>query len=123
LQQVVLNLLLNAMEAIKEAGPDPSHEIHMKTERRDPNLIAVSFQDTGTGLPAGDLEKIFEPFWTSKAQGLGLGLSVSRSIISAHGGKLWAQSNAGRGVTFLFTLPVYQEAHEEPHGDHGLRGG
>jgi hypothetical protein len=116
------SLLLNAMEAMKQAAT-ASPEIHLKTGQRSPDYITVSLKDNGKGLPADELEKIFEPFWTSKAEGLGLGLSISRSIISAHGGRLWAQANADKGVTFLFTLPHNQGESDEPHTGHGLRSG
>ena len=114
LQQVVLNLFLNAMEAMKPAGT-ALPEIHLKTEQDSPDFITVSLQDNGKGLSSEELERIFEPFWTSKAEGLGLGLSISRSIISAHGGRLWARPNSDKGVTFLFTLPLYQGESDEPH--------
>ncbi len=107
MQQVVLNLLLNAMEAMEQTEVGP-REIHLKTEQENPDAITVSLKDTGRGLTDEELEKIFEPFWTSKAEGLGLGLSICRSIISAHGGRLWATANADRGATLLFTLPLSQ---------------
>jgi PAS domain S-box-containing protein len=122
LQQVVLNLLLNAMEALKQSAT-AAPEIHLRTEQGSPDYITVSLKDNGTGLSADELEKIFEPFWTSKAEGLGLGLSISRSIISAHGGRLWATPNSDTGVTFLFTLPHYQGESDEPLTGHGLRSG
>ena len=121
-QQVILNLLLNAMEAMQGAETD-SREIHLKTEQESPDFITASLQDTGKGLSSDELERIFEPFCTSKAEGLGLGLSISRSIISGHGGRLWAKPNSDHGATFLFTLPVYQEDSDEPHGGHSLRRG
>ena len=122
LQQVVLNLLLNAMEAMKQAATS-SPEMHLNTEQGSPDHITVSLKDNGKGLPVDEPEKIFEPFWTSKTEGLGLGLSISRSIISAHGGRLWARPNSDRGVTFLFTLPHYQGESDEPVTGHGLRSG
>jgi PAS domain S-box-containing protein len=122
LQQVVLNLLLNAMEALKQSAT-AAPEIHLRTEQGSQDYITVSLKDNGTGLSADELEKIFEPFWTSKAEGLGLGLSISRSIISAHGGRLWATPNSDTGVTFLFTLPHYQGESDEPLTGHGLRSG
>ena len=106
LQQVVLNLLLNAIDALNQEGT-ALLEIHLKSEQYSPDSIMVSLKDNGKGLAADEAEKIFEPFWTGKAEGLGLGLSISRSIISAHGGSLWARANADRGATFLFTLPCY----------------
>ncbi|MFZ2089566.1 MAG: ATP-binding protein, partial [Desulfobaccales bacterium] len=120
LQQVVLNLLLNAMEAMKPAAKT-APEIHLKTGQESPDQITVSLKDNGKGLSSEELEKIFEPFWTSKAEGLGLGLSISRSIISAHNGKMWARPNADRGVTFLFTLPLYQGDGDEPQTSNGSR--
>jgi PAS domain S-box-containing protein len=120
LQQVILNLLLNALEAIKQAAT-AAPEIHLKTGQESPDFITVSLKDNGKGLPAEELERIFEPFWTGKAEGLGLGLSISRSIILAHGGRLWAKANADRGATFLFTLPLYQGESNEPYTDDGLR--
>ena len=122
MQQVILNLLLNAMEAMQGAETD-SREIRLKTEQESADLITASLQDTGKGLSSDELEGIFEPFCTSKAEGLGLGLSISRSIISGHGGRLWAKPNSDHGATFLFTLPVYQEDSDEPHGSHSLRRG
>ena len=122
LQQVVINLLLNAMEALKQSAT-VSPQIHLKTWEGGPNQITVSLKDNGKGLPADELEKIFEPFWTTKAEGLGLGLSISRSIISAHGGRLWATHNSDKGVTFLLILPHNQGESDELHTGHGLRSG
>jgi two-component system sensor kinase FixL len=68
-------------------------------------MVEVSVSDRGTGLTSDKLDKIFQPFFTTKKEGLGMGLSISRAIIEAHGGKLWAENNAGRGATFYFTLP------------------
>jgi C4-dicarboxylate-specific signal transduction histidine kinase len=120
LQQVVLNLLLNAMEAMKQPAKT-SPEIHLKTGQEGPDQITVSLKDNGKGLSSEELAKIFDPFWTSKAEGLGLGLTISRSIISAHNGKMWARPNADRGVTFLFTLPLYQGDGDEPQTSYGSR--
>ena len=81
----------------------------MSTELADGAGVRFSVSDSGSGLPAGELEQVFEPFFSSKTNGLGLGLSVCRSIITAHGGKLWAINNPERGATFHFTLPVSSE--------------
>jgi two-component system sensor kinase FixL len=70
------------------------------------NLIRVALSDSGTGLSGDKLDKIFEPFYTTKREGLGMGLSICRSIIEAHGGRLWAENNPDRGATFSFTVPV-----------------
>jgi signal transduction histidine kinase len=107
LQQVVLNMLLNSLEAMQEAGPGP--EIHLTTALENTDHIVVSVRDNGKGLQPEEVEKIFEPFYSKKTEGMGLGLSISRSIIAAHGGKLWASQNLERGATLTFTLPRYQE--------------
>jgi PAS domain S-box-containing protein len=105
LQQVVLNLLLNAFDAMKEC-PVSEREVKLEMELYGANLIRVAVSDSGTGLSGDKLDKIFEPFYTTKREGLGMGLSISRSIIEAHGGRLWAENNPNRGATFYFTVPV-----------------
>jgi PAS domain S-box-containing protein len=108
LQQVMLNLLLNAFDAVKEL-PASEREVTVHAER-DGDTVRVRVNDRGAGLSPENLEKLFTPFFTSKRDGMGLGLSISRSIIEAHGGKLTAANNAFRGATFEFALPV----HEQP---------
>ena len=105
LQQVMLNILLNAFDAM-EACPAGERELRVRVRRQDDraNLVAVS--DCGTGLSAADLDRIFQPFYTTKHEGLGMGLSICRSIVEAHGGRLWAENNPDRGATFYFTLPA-----------------
>jgi PAS domain S-box-containing protein len=104
LQQVLMNLMLNAIEAMKEMATPGKLTI---TTRQDENRqILVSVSDTGMGLPPEQTERIFNTFFTSKSQGTGMGLPISRSIIESHGGRLWATSNSGPGATFRFTLPV-----------------
>jgi two-component system sensor kinase FixL len=105
LQQVVLNLLLNAFDAMKDS-PANDREVRVRAERWDQNLIQVAVIDRGTGLTGDKLDKIFKPFYTTKGDGLGMGLSICRSIIEAHGGRLWAQNNGQRGATFYFTVGV-----------------
>jgi PAS domain S-box-containing protein len=108
LQQVLLNLLMNACDAMNDnAAAD--RQIIVSTELSDSAHVRFSVSDCGLGLRAGELEKVFEPFVSSKANGLGLGLSVCRSIITAHDGKLWAANNPEKGVTFHFTLPVSEK--------------
>ena len=102
LQQVLMNLMLNGIEAMHEGG-----ELTVGT-RREAGQVRVTVSDTGAGLPAEKLEEIFTPFYTTKAEGTGMGLAISRSIIEAHGGKLWAANNDGRGASFHFTLPVLE---------------
>jgi signal transduction histidine kinase len=101
LQQVLMNLMLNAIEAMK----DSSGELTIKSEMDPDGQLLISVCDTGVGLPAEKMDQIFNPFFTTKAQGSGMGLAISRSIIEAHGGRLWACVNDGRGATFHFTLP------------------
>ena len=102
LQQVLMNLMLNAIEAMK----DTAGALTMKSEQRQDGQLLISVSDTGVGLPAKKTDQIFNTFFTTKAQGSGMGLAISRSIIESHGGRLWASANAGRGATFQFTLPA-----------------
>jgi PAS domain S-box-containing protein len=101
LQQVLMNLMLNGIEAMQSEGG----ELGVASQRTDDGQLLVSVRDTGIGFPGNDLERIFEAFFTTKPQGTGMGLSISRRIIESHGGRLWASANAGRGATFQFTLP------------------
>jgi signal transduction histidine kinase len=105
IQQVLLNLLVNGVEAIK-AATDGTAQISVETGEYEENYILVAVKDSGVGLEPGSLDRIFEAFYTTKEEGMGMGLSISRSIIEAHGGRLWAIPNNGNGMTFQFTLPV-----------------
>jgi two-component system sensor kinase FixL len=105
LQQVVLNLLLNAMEAMSERE-DSERLVVLRTERADSCTVRVSVQDTGTGLPEGRKDLVFEPFYTTKPAGVGMGLAIVRSIVEAHGGAIWATNNSTLGATFHFTVPL-----------------
>jgi len=102
LQQVVLNLIVNAVEAMGTVADGP-REMLIRSARAGLDVL-VTVQDSGPGLPAEDPERIFESFYTTKPNGLGMGLSISRSIIEAHGGRLWASANAPRGAVFQFTV-------------------
>ena len=102
LQQVLMNLMLNAIEAMKEIGG----VLTVKTGQDEGGQVLISLSDTGVGLPAGRGDEIFDAFFTTKLQGSGMGLAISRSIVESHGGRLWATSNDGRGATFHFTLPT-----------------
>ena len=102
LQQVLLNLVINACEAM--AGVPGTPLVHIRARCADGAGVEVSVSDRGGGIPPGDLERIFEPFVTTKEHGTGLGLSICRTIIAAHGGRLWAE-NDGAGATFRFTVP------------------
>jgi PAS domain S-box-containing protein len=101
LQQVFMNLMLNAIEAMRDEGG----ELTVKSQRQDRQLL-FSVSDTGVGLPKEKMEQIFSAFFTTKPQGSGMGLAISRSIVESHGGLLWASSNSGTGATFHFTLPI-----------------
>jgi PAS domain S-box-containing protein len=102
LQQVLMNLMLNGIEAMKETGG----VLTLKTGLDERGHVLISVSDTGVGLPAGKAEEIFNAFFTTKSQGSGMGLAISRSIVESHGGRLWATSHDGRGATFHFTLPT-----------------
>jgi two-component system sensor kinase FixL len=104
LQQVILNLISNSFDAI-ESSFDP-REILIRTSRKDTHTIMVAVKDSGCGIPIQNIPKIFTHFFTSKPDGLGMGLSISRSIIEAHGGRLDVKNNSDRGTTFYFTIPV-----------------
>jgi signal transduction histidine kinase len=104
LQQVAMNLIVNSIEAMK--GIDGIRELVIKSERSDDGQILVSISDTGTGFPPQLAEQIFDPFFTTKSQGTGMGLRISRSIIEAHAGRIWAVASPGRGATFHLTLPA-----------------
>lgn len=104
LQQVLLNLISNSFDAL-ESGQG-AHEILIRTSRKDEDTIIVAIKDSGCGIPAQNMPKLFTHFFTSKPDGLGMGLSISRSIIEAHGGRLDAENNADRGATFYFTIPI-----------------
>ncbi len=102
LQQVLMNLMLNGIEAMKETGG----VLTVKTRRGESGQVQISVSDTGVGLPAGKADEIFNTFFTTKPQGTGMGLAISRSIVESHGGRLWATSHNGRGATFHFTVPT-----------------
>jgi PAS domain S-box-containing protein len=105
LQQVILNLLINGIEAMS-AIEDRSRELLIRSCRHEPGGTLVTVRDVGIGLDPQQAERIFDSFYTTKPKGMGLGLSISRSIIEAHGGRLWASPNTGYGTTFQFTLPA-----------------
>jgi signal transduction histidine kinase len=100
-QQVLLNLMLNGIEAMKDAPG----ELVITSQRTDDGQLLISVSDSGVGIPAEQTERIFEAFFTTKPRGTGMGLSVSRTIVESHGGRVWASANTTRGATFQFTLP------------------
>ena len=106
LQQVMLNLMMNAIEAMTQVtGP---RELLISSGADDSKGVVVVVRDSGPGLDSKSLERLFEPFYTTKPQGMGMGLAISRSIIEAHDGRLWATTNEDRGATFHFTLPIVE---------------
>lgn len=106
IQQVVLNLMRNAIEAMESA---PRRELTISTSRADDNMIEVNVSDTGPGVTSEVEATLFQPFMSTKPQGMGVGLSISRTIIEAHGGRIWVTPNPGGGAAFRFTLPVAPE--------------
>jgi PAS domain S-box-containing protein len=110
LQQVLLNLMLNGIEAMSESGG----ELMVKSQVGEDGQLLISISDTGVGLPAEEPDQIFNAFFTTKPQGSGMGLAISRSIVESHGGRLWATANSGRGATFHFTLPTAAKVMEMP---------
>ena len=105
LQQVVLNLILNAVEAMSSAE-EGARELSISTELSQTNGLLVAISDSGPGIDPEHLDRVFAPFYTTKTSGIGMGLSICRSIIDAHGGRLWAEANRPRGAIFQFTLPA-----------------
>jgi PAS domain S-box-containing protein len=122
LQQVLANLMLNAIQAMK--GISVAAELAIKSQRDGNGNLLVSVSDTGAGLASEQADEIFRAFYTTKPEGTGMGLTISRSIIESHGGRLWATANSGTGTTFHFTLPNQVEAgsadRRECHTDHEL---
>jgi C4-dicarboxylate-specific signal transduction histidine kinase len=110
LQQVMMNLMTNSIDAMKEV--DGARELTIKSQRADNDQVLVSVNDTGVGLPPRQADQIFNAFFTTKANGTGMGLRVCRSIVESHGGRLWAAENSPRGASFHFTLPTKIAAKE-----------
>jgi PAS domain S-box-containing protein len=110
LQQVCMNLMLNGIEAMKDAGGT----LTIKSELDRNGRALISITDTGVGLPTDNVDQIFEAFFTTKSNGSGMGLAISRSIIESHGGRLWATRNSGSGATFHFSLPIRGEELKAP---------
>jgi PAS domain S-box-containing protein len=108
LQQVLMNLIMNSIEAMKDV--DGTRELVIKSQRGENEEVLVSVSDTGVGLPPHQADQIFNAFFSTKPHGTGMGLSISRSIVESHGGRLWAAGNSPRGARFCLTLPVKVEA-------------
>jgi C4-dicarboxylate-specific signal transduction histidine kinase len=109
LQQVILNLIINAVEAMSSMS-DGARELLISSGKADSGGVLVSVRDSGPGLAAAGLDRLFDPFYTTKPSGLGLGLSICHSIIEAHGGRLWAKANVPRGAILEFALPAQPDA-------------
>jgi signal transduction histidine kinase len=105
LPQVILNLMLNGIESMSEVTTRP-RRLMIRSMTREEDEICVSIEDCGIGVSAENLPRLFEPFFTTRSQGIGMGLAISRSIVEAHGGRLWAESTVNQGSVFQFTLPV-----------------
>jgi signal transduction histidine kinase len=119
-QQVLINLMLNGIEAMKGAAG----ELVIRSQATERGQLLISVRDSGMGIPAGQADRIFEAFFTTKPNGTGMGLAISRTIVESHGGRLWATCNSGGGATFCFTLPAPIKAqplrakvHERLHMD------
>src|SRR5262249_38117907 len=112
LQQVILNLLLNAIDAMSGMS-EGLRQLQISTRKIEGQGVLVAMRDSGPGLPAENADRLFESFYTTKPDGLGMGLSISRSIIEAHRGRLWASANTPRGAIFQFTLPTYAAAEQD----------
>ena len=106
---MLLNLTMNGIEAMQAVMERP-RELVLCARAHDAGAVLVAVQDSGVGLEAQSLERVFTAFYTTKPEGLGMGLAISRSIIEAHGGRLWAEPNAPRGAVFQFTLPIGGES-------------
>ena len=109
LMQVVLNLIMNGVEAMSTA--EDSRELTVTSRLSPQDGVHISVADTGSGVDAAKVDRVFDSFFTTKATGMGMGLSICRSIIGAHGGRIWLEPNAPHGAVFQFTLPVSREAN------------
>jgi signal transduction histidine kinase len=108
LQQVLMNLMLNGIEAMKDVSG--VRELVVESQTMDDGDVLVAVNDTGAGLPDQHADRIFNAFFTTKAQGTGMGLAISRSIVESHGGRIWAVNNEKRGASFCFSVPTRPEA-------------
>ena len=107
-----MNLMMNAIDAMKDV--DGTRELDIKSDRTEDEQLLLSVSDTGGGLPPQQADRIFNAFFTTKTNGTGMGLRISRSIAESHGGRLWAGDNSPRGASFYVSLPTKVEEHELP---------
>jgi signal transduction histidine kinase len=112
LQQVLLNLMINSIEAMKEVGGP--RELSIKSQSAEDEHLMVSISDSGVGLPPQQADRIFDSFFTTKRDGTGMGLRISRSIVESHGGRLWSADNPPGGASFRFTLPSKPTSPNNP---------
>ena len=122
LQQVLLNLIVNACEAMRET-PAVERRVIIRSEGIADSRVRVSVRDFGTGLPAKEPERIFEQFFSTKREGMGMGLAIARSIIASHGGELAAANAQGGGACVYFTLPVFAEGYKGLRESRQSQGG
>ena len=108
LQQVLLNLIMNGVEAMKEVT-ERARELTVSSTLAEPGGVLIAVRDTGSGLDPAVVERVFHPFFTTKPDGLGMGLSICRSIIEAHGGRLWVSPRRPHGADVRFTVPFWAE--------------
>jgi signal transduction histidine kinase len=114
LQQVIINLVMNGIEAMQPVA-DRLRELVIRSLRDEAPQVLVSVADCGVGISAENADRLFNAFFTTKPSGMGMGLSICRSIVEAHGGRLWSTGNLPRGATFHFTLPVRADLASDPH--------
>ena len=108
LQQVILNLILNAVQAMSE-GDLTLRELRVSTSANGSGSVLLSVRDSGPGIRPQNLDRLFDPFYTTRSAGMGMGLAICRSIVEGHGGRIWATANVPRGAAFHFTLPAAPE--------------
>jgi signal transduction histidine kinase len=119
-QQVLLNLLLNSIESLRLVAVGPRCLVIASAKKKDSNNVLISVHDTGKGFSSSDLDCLFDPFYTTKSDGMGIGLTISRSIVESHGGRIWATPNSPRGAVFHFTLPIEVRV-DRPINKNGFR--
>ncbi|WP_218510782.1 ATP-binding protein [Variovorax sp. dw_308] len=120
LQQVILYLLLNALEAMRTVVDRP-RQLMVKTNRDEGDCVRLTVKDAGIGIDPQNMERLFDAFYTTKSEGMGIGLSVSRSIIESHQGRLWAAANDGPGASFAFSIPTHPESAARFQGSAAIR--
>jgi two-component system, LuxR family, sensor kinase FixL len=105
LHQVLMNVMLNAFDAMSQV-PEPMRSLVVRIERGERDCVDIAVVDSGPGIAAEDLHRLFDPFWTTKQRGIGVGLAISRTIVEAHGGKIWAENGTDGGAVFRIRLPA-----------------